>query len=58
MLAEIVTARCLLYLASSFAEPSSLKLTKFAKEINFPLVSERTNIFETPYLFLLSDKYC
>ena len=40
--ADIVTARCLLYLASCFAEPSSLKLTKFDKEISFPFVSERT----------------
>ena len=37
---------------------SSLKLTRFAKEMSFPLVSERTNIFEIPSLFLLSDKYC
>ena len=58
MLAEIVIARCLLYRASSFAEPSSLKFTKFAKEISFPLVSERTKILEIPSLFLLSDKYC
>ena len=56
--ADIVIAGCLLYLASSFAEPSSSKLTRFAKEISFPFVSERTNIFDTPSLFLLSDKYC
>ena len=58
MLAEIVIALWRLYLASSFAAPSSLKLTKLANEISFPLVSERTNIFEIPSLFLLSDKYC
>ena len=56
--ADIVTARCLLYRASCFAEPSSLKLTRFDKEISFPFVSERTKILETPSLFLLSDKYC
>jgi len=58
MLAEIVIARCLLYRESSFAAPSSLKLTRFAREISFPLVSERTKILEIPSLFLLSDKYC
>ena len=56
--AEIVTALCLLYLESSLAEPSSLKLTKLESDINFLFVSERTKIFDIPSLFLLSDKYC
>ena len=52
MLAEIVIARCLFYRESSFAVPSSLKFTKFAREISFPLVSDRTKILEIPSLFL------
>ena len=54
----MVTALCLLYLASSFAEPSSLNSIKFASEISFPEVSDLTKILEIPSLFLLSDKYC
>ena len=57
-MAEIVTALCLLYLASVFAEPSSLNSTRFAKETSLPEVSDLTKIFEIPFLFLLSEIYC
>ena len=58
MFAEIVTALCRLYRASCLAVPSFLKLIRFAMEISFVFVSERTNILEIPSLFLLSDMYC
>ena len=48
--AEIVTALCLLYLDSSTAEPSSLKSTRLTSEINFPVVSDLTKIFDNPSL--------
>jgi hypothetical protein len=57
-LADIVTALCLLYLANSLADPSSLNSTKLASEISLPVVSDLTKIFEIPSLFRLSDKYC
>ena len=53
-----MTALCLLYLANFLAEPSSLNSTKFAKEINLPVVLDLTKIFVNPSLFLLSTKYC
>ena len=58
MFAEIVTAFCLLYLERTFADPSSLKSTKFAKEINFELFSDLTKILAKLSLFLLSSRYC
>ena len=58
MSAEIVTALCLLYLDKTSAVPFSSKSTKLTIETNFPVLSERTNIFDKSSLFLLSDKYC
>mgnify|MGYP003352173162 CR=1 FL=1 len=53
MLADIVTALCLLYLASSLADPSSLNSTKLARDISLPDVSDLTKIFDMPSLFKL-----
>ena len=54
----MVTALCLLYLANSFAVPSSSKLTRLISDISFPVVSDLTKIFDIPSLSLLSDRYC
>ena len=48
-----MTARCLSYRAKIFAEPTSLKLTRLASDINFPVVSERTKILLKLSLFFL-----
>ena len=58
MFADIVTALCLLYLDNLFAEPSSLKSTIFAKEINLPVFSDLTKILLRPSLSFLSFRYC
>ena len=54
----MVTAGCLLYLDNSFAAPTSLKSTRLTREINLPVVSDLTKIFDIPSLFLRSAKYC
>ena len=50
----MVTAGCLLYLDNSFAAPTSLKSTRLTREINLPVVSDLTKIFDIPSLFLRS----
>ena len=42
----------------SFADPSSLNSTKLARDISLPDVSDLTKIFDTPSLFLRSERYC
>ena len=56
--ADIVTARCLLYLGNDSAVPFSSNSTKLATDTNFPVVSDLTKIFDKPSLSLLSAKYC
>ena len=58
MLADIVTARCLLYLDNLLAVPFSLNSTRLESETKFPVFSDRTNILLKLSLFFLSSKYC
>ena len=54
----MVTALCLSYLASTFADPSSFKSTKFESEINSPVMLDLTNSLLKLSLSFLSTRYC
>ena len=58
MFAEIVTALCLLYLDNLFADPSSFRSTKFARDTRPPVVFDLTNILLKLSLSRLSSIYC
>jgi hypothetical protein len=54
----MVTALCLSYLANTFAEPSSLRSTKFDNEINSPVMLDLTKSLLRLSLSFLSKRYC